>query len=131
MIRFALPLILIVPACAAIPQKPPFLSGQWGGPHVGALFEGGLARLDYDCATGTIDEAVAPGPDGAFRAKGTHVPGQGGPIRVGQIFVSHKATYRGRVDKDVMELTATLDDGTVIGPFTLKKGAEPQIVRCL
>jgi hypothetical protein len=125
--------ILLVPlaACATLNQGPTHLSGQWGGPHVGVTFEGGIARVEYDCASGTIDEAILPGPDGRFAAKGTHVPGKGGPVRVGEIFTSHRAEYRGTVTGDAMELTAVLEDGTVIGPYTLTKGAEPQLTRCL
>lgn len=130
--RFALlAAALALPGCAAIDQKPTHLTGQWGGPHVGLVLEGGLGRLEYDCASGTIDTVIDPGPDGRFTAVGTHRPGQGGPIRVGQIFVSHRADYRGTVTGETMELTAILENGEVIGPYTLTLGAEPQITRCL
>ncbi len=88
LLLFALPLVA---GCAMIPQKATHLSGEWGGPHVGLVLEGGIGRLEYDFASGTIDEAIASGPEGRFTAEGTHVPGQGGPVRVGQIFKSHEA----------------------------------------
>jgi len=125
-----LPLIAIA-ACATLPQKPPFLTGRWGGQHVALVLEGGLGTLEYDCASGTIDQAIATTPDGRFRATGTHRTGHGGPIRVGQIFTSHRATYSGTVVKDDMTLTVRLEDGTVLGPFTLVRGAEPQLTPCL
>lgn len=123
--------ILALGACESISEAPTALSGQWGGQHVGVVLEGGVGRLEYDCASGTIDQPVIPAPDGRFTAAGTHIPGQGGPVRVGQIFTSHRATYAGRVEGEAMTLTATLEDGTVIGPYTLTRGAEPQLVRCL
>lgn len=118
-------------ACAMLPQPPPHLAGQWGGPHIGLMLEGGLGAIEYDCASGTIDSPVSPGPDGHFTATGTHRPGQGGPIRVGQIFMSYRAVYSGTVEKDKMTLSGRLEDGTVIGPFTLTQGAEGQLTRCL
>lgn len=123
---------LALSGCAMMhDQNPPNLTGLWGGPHVGLILEGGLGTLEYDCASGTIDTAIYPDPEGRFSATGTHRPGQGGPVRVGQIFTSHRAQYRGTVTEDVMELTAVLENGEVIGPYTLTRGAEPQLMRCL
>jgi hypothetical protein len=111
--------------------KPGYLRGSWGGPHVVIVFEGALANIQYDCASGTIDSIVQPAKDGRFAAKGTHRPGQGGPIRVGQIFTSVQASYVGEVQKDRMTFSVTLEDGTVLGPFTVTQNAAPQITRCL
>jgi hypothetical protein len=117
--------------CAMLPQPPVHLSGQWGGPHISLLLEGGLGKLEYDCASGTIDVPISPGPDGRFTATGTHQPGQGGPIRVGQVFISKRATYSGTVKKDSMTLSARLEDGTELGPFSLKLGDQGMLMRCL
>jgi len=118
-------------ACAALPQSSTNLSGQWGGPRISLLLEGGLGTIEYDCASGTIDTAVYPAPDGRFTATGTHRPGQGGPVRVGQIFTSHRATYSGTVEKDQMTLSGRLEDGTTLGPFTLTRGSQGELMRCL
>jgi hypothetical protein len=126
-------------ACAALlglvatagHAKPGYLRGNWGGEHVGIVFEGALATIEYDCASGTIDSIVQPGKDGRFIAKGTHRPGQGGPVRVGQIFTSFRASYSGDVRKDRMTLNVELENGTKLGPFTLIQNAAPQILRCL
>ncbi len=118
-------------ACAAMSLSPTNLSGQWGGPHISLVLEGGLGTVEYDCASGTIDTPVIPAPDGSFTATGTHRPGQGGPIRVGQIFISHRAAYAGMIEKDHMTLGAQLEDGTTIGPFSLDRGAQGQLTRCL
>ena len=82
-------------ACASMALTPINASGQWGGPHIGLVLEGGLGTVEYDCASGTIDTPVIPAPDGSFAAAGTHRPGQSGPIRVGQIFTSVPAKYAG------------------------------------
>ena len=107
------------------------LSGSWGGPHAGIAFQGGLADVQLDCASGTIDQPVFPAKNGAFTASGTFRMGSPGPVRVGQIFRSERASYTGQIIKDVMTVTITLDDGTAVGPFTLARGATPQLTRCL
>lgn len=107
------------------------LSGLWGGPHVGIAFQGGLADVRFDCASGTVDVPVYPAKDGAFEARGTYRQGAPGPVRVGQIFRSQPASYSGRVSKDAMTLNVMLEDGTMVGPFTLTRGAPPQLTRCL
>ncbi len=123
--------LLLVAACESLPKAQRHLFGQWGGPHAGLSLEGGIGTIEYDCATGTIDTAILPGPDGSFNATGTHRPGQGGPLRVGQIFTSHRATYAGTVAGDQMTLSVRLEDGTALGPFTLTRGAQPLLTRCL
>lgn len=117
-------------ACATL-EKPADVRGQWGGPHIGLSLDGGLGTVTYDCASGTIDDAVLPGPDGRFAVKGTHREGQSGPVRVGQIFTSQRATYTGQIAGTSMTLNVTLEDGSVLGPFTLTEGAPPQLTRCL
>lgn len=117
--------------CAALDQGPTHVGGPWGGPHIGLLLEGGIGSIEYDCASGTIDTLIVPAKDGAFTARGTHRSGQGGPVRVGQIFTAQRATYSGTVVKDDMTLIVKLEDGTALGPFTLRRGAAPQITRCL
>jgi hypothetical protein len=121
--------------CAAPAFGKGRVDGSWGGPHVGLVIEGGIGSLEYDCASGTIDGIVVPAKDGRFTAKGTHRAGQGGPIRVGQIFRATRATYSGTVRKQdktqLMTLNVKLEDGTLLGPFTLTQGAEPQVMRCL
>lgn len=122
---------LLVSGCAPLEGKPAYLTGSWGGPHIGIIFEGALGSIQYDCASGTIDSIVLPAKDGRFTARGQHRRGQGGPVRVGQIFRTERATYSGEVHKDVMTLNVSLEDGTSLGPFTLTQGAAPQITRCL
>lgn len=117
--------------CGTLPQKPANLFGEWGGQGVGLVVEGGLGTVSYDCARGTIDQTIAPGPDQRFSASGTHMAGQGGPVRVGQIFTTQRAEYRGSVEGETMILTVTLDDGEMLGPFTLVRGQPPVLNRCL
>lgn len=122
---------MLASGCATLENKPSHLMGVWGGSHAGIEFQGGLADVQFDCASGTIDEPITPGVGGKFLAKGTYRAGAPGPIRVGQIFKSQPARYSGEVIEQVMTLNVALEDGTALGPFTMTEGAAPQLMRCL
>jgi hypothetical protein len=125
----AIPLLALA-GCASMSQGPTSLSGQWGGPGINLVLEGGLGTVEYDCASGTIDQYIPAAP-AAFSVSGTYRTGQAGPVRVGQIFNSQRATYSGNATKTDMTLLVKLEDGTELGPFTLKQGVPAQINRCL
>jgi len=115
--------------CTAFDQGPQSLKGSFGGPHIGVDLEGGLGMVQFDCASGTIDQAIISG--GPFSSPGTYRPGQAGPVRVGQIFTEKRATYAGVATKTDFTMTVTLEDGEVMGPFALTLGAPAQLTRCL
>lgn len=128
-VLLAVPLFLLA-GCSTLGQGPSTLAGLWGGEHVELTLEGGLGNVRFDCASGTIDQTISSA-DGPFKAEGTYRTGQAGPVRVGQIFRSQRATYSGTQAKGVMNLTVTLEDGEEVGPFTLRQGAAGQLTRCL
>jgi hypothetical protein len=123
--------LVLLAGCSTLDPQPAYLVGGWGGPHIGVTFSGGLADVRYDCASGSVDEAVYPAKDGTFLAKGTYREGATGPVRVGQIYRAQPATYSGVVTEGVMTLNVELDDGNTLGPFALSLGAPSQITRCL
>jgi hypothetical protein len=129
-LSFAVAFAILLAGCATMDDKPAYLDGHWGGPHIAASFRG-LADIQFDCASGSVDSLVYPAKDGTFEVKGTYREGAPGPVRVGQVFRSQPATYSGTVVETMMTLNVALEDGTVLGPFTLTQGAPPQITRCL
>ena len=56
---FAISLFALA-GCSTLGQGPTTLSGSWGGPGIGLVLEGGLGAVDYDCASGTIDQPIHP-----------------------------------------------------------------------
>lgn len=123
--------------CDTIPGEPEHIIGIWGGPHAGLEVQGGLADVQFDCASGTIDDPLYPAADGTFAVKGTYRTGAPGPIRVGEYFRSQPAVYSGQVTKPaaktaprVMTFKVALEDGTTLGPFTVQQGTPPQLTRC-
>jgi hypothetical protein len=90
------------------------------------------ARLEYDCAEGVIEQPLRPDGDGQFTATGTHTPGHGGPVRVGEILPALPARYDGHVEGEQMNLRVTLTDtGVELGSFQLRRGSSGFLLRCL
>ena len=96
-----------------------------------APYGGDGGALEYDCASGEIAGPVVPDRAGRFVASGVHIPGHGGPDRIDYVPPRKRATYAGQVTGDRMVLTVRVEDGVLIGPLTLVRGAEPRVYRCL
>ena len=108
------------------------LKGKWGGEHIGMVVSDSSATLDYDCAYGTIDEPIIPDDKGMFEVTGVHVFEHGGPIRIDEIPDEHPALYKGHIVGKVMTLILILTDtDTEIDTFSLTRGVEPLIYKCL
>lgn len=123
-------LLLALAGCATAQQAGTAVTGDWGGTHIGLSLDPAGGRIEYDCASGTI-EPIIPGAGGAFVAAGTHTPGQGGPAREGEVLPTYRAQFSGTVRGDRMDLRGRVENGVELGPFALRRGAEPGIFRCL
>ncbi|HEY1142840.1 MAG TPA: hypothetical protein VGE68_02275 [Sphingomicrobium sp.] len=120
--------IAALSGCVALDAGPIALVGSWGGPHIGLELDGGLGAVQFECATGTIDQPIVSGRP--FSIQGTYRPGQIGPVRVGQVFTEKRATYSGTATKTDINMTVKVEDGEVLGPFDLKLGTPAQIAQC-
>jgi hypothetical protein len=110
----------------------PIAPSEWGGDHVGLTVSATGGVLEYDCASGTIDQPIVAATNGNFVAQGTHTIGHGGPIMVGEIPDRHPARYEGWTDGEKMTLGVTITDtGQKLGDFTLVRGQSPHVFRCL
>ena len=116
---------------AASAAKSGALTGGVGGQHIGLEATAEGARIEYDCAHGTIQGPIVPGRDGRFEATGTHAAEHGGPVREGETEEGRPARYRGELKGDTLTLTVTLDSGEEAGTFTLRRGAAPRLMKCL
>ena len=135
-LRGIVPLSVVVMLAAAPGCPQPLgsaeLTGPWGGQHIALVVSESGAAIEYDCARGTIDTPLRAGAGGRFTATGTHVREHGGPVREGEAPDVHPADYVGLVRGDRMTLTVReTDTGTTIGTFTLSRGADARVVKCL
>jgi hypothetical protein len=110
----------------------PVPPSEWGGDHIGLTVSPTGAMLEYDCASGTIDQPIVAASNGNFVAQGTHTKGHGGPSVEGEIPDLHPARYEGWTDGDSLRIDVTLTDtGEKLGSFTLVRGLSPRVFRCL
>jgi len=88
------------------------------------------ARLEYDCADGTIDQPIILDAKGRFTAKGSYTPERGGPRRNGRA-VAAPAGYVGQVTAGTMTLILTLEKGKQqAGVFTLTRDHDSLLTKC-
>jgi hypothetical protein len=107
------------------------ITGSWSGEHISLELKGDGARVEYDCAHGTVDRAIVPDRKGRFDVRGTHVEEHGGPVRREEPAEGSPVRFRGRVSGTEMEFTVTrISDGEVIGTFTLERGRESSLMKC-
>jgi hypothetical protein len=101
----------------------------WGGDHVRMNVTGTGAELEFDCAVGTITEAV-PASDGAFNLKGTFTPQRSGPSRDDRPRTA-SAMYSGTIERDTMSLHIVLDQqNQEVGRYTLTRGQAGVLRKC-
>ncbi len=114
-------------------ETDPSLTGIWGGEHIVLDISSESAAIEYDCAYGTIDEAIVVNNGGTFEAGGTHVFEHGGPIREDEVPDVHPARYSGMIRGSNMTLTVNLTDtaGPELGPYQLERGTAGRVFKCL
>ena len=106
--------------------------GDWGGTHVALTLTPTGGTAEYDCAHGSVIEPVRVDADGSFDARGTFVLEHGGSIRIDETLPTFPARYAGFIVGDVMTLTVTRTDSAIaIGTFSLQRGGQARVVKCL
>jgi hypothetical protein len=117
--------------CTSVGSPPSApVTGRWGGTHVALTLSESGGTIEYDCAHGGIRAPLRPGQDGRFEVDGVHVREHGGPVRVGEVPDSVAARYTGRIAGERMTLRVLVGSDT-LGPFELRRGAEPRLFKCL
>ena len=88
------------------------------------------AKIEYDCAHGTIDEPIRLDGEGRFEVRGNHVKEGAGPVHPEDL-KGQPASYTGRVIDNTMTLTVRLvGSDQTIGTFTLVRDRLPRIRKC-
>ncbi|HEX9365608.1 MAG TPA: hypothetical protein VF921_03215 [Vicinamibacterales bacterium] len=119
-------LIALVLACVPCAQ-----TTIWGGDHLEMQITAEGARLEFDCAAGTIDERVSPDAQGAFKVKGTFTPETHGPVRDDAAPRTVKATYAGTIKDEVMSLRLEIEGEEGPGrTFSLVRDQPGNVRKC-
>jgi hypothetical protein len=102
--------------------------GEWGGPHARLDVQASGARLEMDCAHGTIEGTLRLAKGGRFRARGRWQR-EAGPVVQGKDD-GRPARYSGMLKGTVLTLRILTEDGQHVGPFQLERGAPAELVKC-
>jgi len=105
------------------------IQGQWAGDRLRLSITAQGARIEMDCATGTINGPLQPAADGKWAASGTFEQHQGGPQRAD--VVPAAARFSGEIKSGVMQLTILPQGASQTQIYTLREGASVKLVRCL
>ena len=105
--------------------------GVWGGEHIRFEVTESGAKVEYDCAHGTVEGRIVVDRRGRFSVKGMHYEEHGGPSRAGEEEVAYPVRLSGVVGGSLMKLTVTRA-GTrrVVGTFSLARDREANLVKC-
>ena len=111
------------------------LAGVWSGDQHRLTIDSQGARLETDCAGGTILGSLRPDGDGRFVAAGTYEEYRPGPQRadVGAAAAPAPApsvNYLGEVRQGVMTLLIQVP-GSADRQLTLREGSHVKLRRCL
>jgi len=107
------------------------ISGLWGGQGISMEVTDSGATLDFDCASGSITEAIVPDSAGKFSTKGRFARQHPGPTREDENTEGQPANYSGVVDGENLTLTITLTKNSEkVGDFKLAHGKIGRIRRC-
>ena len=105
-------------------------NGAWGGDHVVLTVNDNGGRVEFNCAHGTLDHPLRVDDGGHFSVPGTFVLEHGGPIRADEVAPIHTARYQGRLDRQKVEFTVTIEGQTGQGPFTVTLAKAPKLEKC-
>lgn len=104
--------------------------GIWGGDRLQMTVDAQGARLQLDCASGTISTPLVLDVHGGFATQGTFEAHQPGPQRADESAAA-AARYSGTVKGDLMTLTIQTGSSAPAQVFKLHKGVKVKLVRCL
>jgi hypothetical protein len=105
--------------------------GVWGGDHIQMQVTESGAKIEYDCANGTIEGPLVLDAEGRFEVTGRHVSERGGPVRQGDTYDGRPARFTGSVNGKKMTLTVTLTDKQkTLATYTLTEGDNGRIWKC-
>jgi hypothetical protein len=107
------------------------LTGEWGGDRANLTIDAKGARIEMDCARGTITAPLKLDKAGRFTAKGIFARDHPGPEHMNAPDPRRAATYAGAVSGAALTLTIRVAGETAPQKLRLVKGARVKLLRCL
>ncbi len=107
-------------------------SGGWSGNHISLEVTESGAKIEFDCASGTISEKIVLDGKHRFDVPGTYAERHGGPVKLNEQQKRYSVRYKGLIKSKKMSLTVKrTDNNEIIGTFMLIFGREPSLVKCM
>jgi hypothetical protein len=89
------------------------------------------AKIEFDCAHGTIEGPFTIETNGEFSWKGTFARERGGPVTSNDENSGQPAVYSGSVKEQTMRLVVRLEtDKEPLDTFVLTQGKDGRIRKC-
>lgn len=105
--------------------------GGWGGTGISIQVDSAGAKIEFDCARGTIDAPLVLDSEGGFDLPGTFTPERPGPIRMGEEDKSEPARYSGRLDGETLTLQVHRPGASrQMPPRAVVFGKPPRLRKC-
>ena len=115
------------PVAAPVAHAP--LTGQWAGPQVQMTAGDTGAKIEFSCASATIDAAVYPDDAGNFKASGRHSSFPVGPTPADVPPASSPVQFTGHVAGDILHLNLHRQ-GVQDESYRLERGRRTKLIRC-
>jgi hypothetical protein len=129
-VNFLMPFLLLAAALSS-GDRGRVEPGDWAGRGARLAVDKDSARLELDCAHGSL-AAMTLGEDGRFDVAGGFVREHGGPTRKDEAEDELSARYRGSVRGHTMTLEVVIEGegGQTVGPFELTLGGTARLMKC-
>jgi hypothetical protein len=115
----------------ASPQNNHITPGVWGGEHVHLDVNSNSAKIEFDCAHGTIEGPFTVAANGEFSWKGTFARERGAPVTSNDENSGEPAVYSGSINQQTMKLTLRLEnEKDPVDTFVLTRGKEARLRKC-
>jgi hypothetical protein len=125
-------LIAVFLAVAVFSQEPDnSAENTWGGEHIEMVTTASGAQIEFDCATGAINEPVPLKSTSDFQLKGTFTREHGGPVRENEAPRVVSATYSGRIENGKMYLKISVAGKDAYEEsFVLRQRQSGRLMKC-
>ncbi len=132
--NFSLLITLAFPLLMSDPTPPPaprVSEGRWGGIGLSVEVTSSGAKIELDCAHGTIDAPLALDGQGNFDLPGTLVREHGGPVREGEPERKESIRVMGRLEGQTLMVRIVRPGATKArDPISVAFGKPPMLRKC-
>jgi hypothetical protein len=105
--------------------------GNWGGTGIAIEVTASGARIELDCARGTIDAPLTLDADGKFDLSGSLVFERPGPVREGAPDRKQSVRYQGRLEGETLTLLVVSPQASrPPNPLSAVRGKTPRLRKC-